>query len=580
MEQRNLLIAIVLSVGILIAFQFAFERMRPPQPPGPTGGTPVTAPAPSGPETQLAPPAPAAPGNVSGTGVPGAAPAHAVETREKALAQQPRIRIETPRLHGSIDLQGARLDDLTLATYHETVDPKSPEVVLLSPPGTQGSYLAEFGWVGDTPDVKVPGPQTRWSGTGGPLTPGHPVTLTWDNGQGLVFTRTISVDKDYMFTLRDAVRNTGSAPVKLLPYGLISRTGTPHVAGYYILFEGMIGCLDGSLQEVKYSSLNPDKPLDYASNGGWLGFTDKYWLATLIPGQSQAIKARFTHTVDGGVDRYQTDYLGPEVTVAPDGIGEASTRFFAGAKEVNLLDAYEATGIPLFDHAIDFGWFYFLTKPIFLILQFFDKVLGNFGLAILLLTLCVKLLFFPLANKSYNAMSKMKLLQPEIQKLRERFPDDKARQQQEMMALYKRVGANPLAGCLPIVIQIPVFFSLYKVLFVTIEMRHAPFFGWIHDLSAPDPTSFANLFGLLPFTPPAILMIGAWPLIMGLTMFLQQKLNPQPVDPVQARMFMLLPVVFTYMLASFPAGLVIYWAWNNLLSIAQQWTIMHRAGAA
>ena len=314
--------------------------------------------------------------------------------------------------------------------------------------------------------------------------------------------------------------------------------------------------------------------------GGWLGFTDKYWLTSLIPPQNEAIKARFTHTVDAGVDRYQADYLGPEVTVEPDGTAESSARFFAGAKEVNLLDAYKDSGIPLFDRAIDFGWFYFLTKPIFLVLQFFYKILGNFGLAILLLTFCVKLLFFPLANKSYNAMSKMKLLQPEIQKLRERFPDDKARQQQEMMALYKRVGANPLAGCLPIVIQIPVFFSLYKVLFVTIEMRHAPFFGWIHDLSAPDPTSFANLFGLLPFAPPHILMIGAWPLIMGLTMFLQQKLNPQPVDPVQARMFMLLPIVFTYMLAAFPAGLVIYWAWNNLLSIAQQWTIMHRAGAA
>jgi YidC/Oxa1 family membrane protein insertase len=581
MEQRNLLIAIVLSVGILIAFQFAFERMRPPQPPGPAGGTPATAPA-----TQpAAPPAPANSSNVPGANVPGAnvagaAPARAVETREAALAEQPRVKIDTPRLHGSIDLLGARLDDLTLATYHETVDPKSREVVLLSPPGTQDPYLAEFGWVATTPDVKVPGPQTRWTASGGQLTPTTPVTLTWDNGQGLVFTRTISVDKDYMFTLRDSVRNTGTTPVTLSPYGLISRTGTPHVAGYYILFEGLIGYLGGSLQEVKYSSLSPEKPLEYGSNGGWLGFTDKYWLTSLIPPQSETIKTRFTHIVDGGVDRYQTDYLGPEVTIAPDERGESSARFFAGAKEVNLLDGYESAGIPFFDHAIDFGWFYFLTKPIFLILQFFDKVLGNFGLAILLLTLCVKLIFFPLANKSYNAMSKMKLLQPEIQKLRERFPDDKARQQQEMMALYKRVGANPLAGCLPIVIQIPVFFALYKVLFVTIEMRHAPFFGWIHDLSAPDPTSFANLFGLLTFTPPAILMIGAWPLIMGLTMFLQQKLNPQPVDPVQARMFMLLPVVFTYMLAAFPAGLVIYWAWNNLLSIGQQWAIMHRAGAA
>jgi YidC/Oxa1 family membrane protein insertase len=582
MEQRNLLIAIVLSVGILIAFQFAFERMRPPQPPGSTPGTPVTAPT-----TPSAASRPAAPAQSGSTSAPGAAPAQAAEPRAAAIAEQPRIKIDTPRLHGSINLLGARLDDVTLANYHETVDRKSPEVVLLSPAGTDDPYLAEFGWVAASPDIKVPGPQTRWTASSERLTPTSPVTLTWDNGQGLVFSRKISIDQNYMFTVTDSVRNTGTTPVKLSPYGLISRTGTPQVSGYYILFEGMIGYVDGSLQEVKYSSLHPDKPLDFGSHGGWLGFTDKYWLTALIPPQQDAVKARFTRTLDAGVDRYQTDFLGPEVTVSPDATTESSARFFAGAKEVNLLDAYEASGIPRFDHAIDFGWFYFLTKPIFLTLQFFDRILGNFGLAILLLTLCVKLLFFPLANKSYNAMSKMKLLQPEIQKLRERFPDDKARQQQEMMALYKRVGANPLAGCLPIVIQIPVFFSLYKVLFVTIEMRHAPFFGWIHDLSAPDPTSFANLFGLLPFTPPthlpilgSVLMIGAWPLVMGLTMFLQQKLNPQPVDPVQARMFMFLPIIFTFMLAGFPAGLVIYWAWNNLLSIGQQWTIMRRAGAA
>ncbi len=366
----------------------------------------------------------------------------------------------------------------------------------------------------------------------------------------------------------------------MFPYGLVSRTGTPHVAGYYILFEGLIGYLDGAVREVKYSSLSPDKPIDYDSQGGWLGFTDKYWLTALVPPANEPIKARFTHSLDGAVERYQTDFRGAELTVAANGSAAVSSRFFAGAKEFNLLEAYSAAGVPLFEYSIDFGWFWFLTKPIFRILQFFYQHIGNFGLAILLLTLCVKLLFFPLANKSYKAMSKMKLLQPEIAKMRERFPDDKARQQQEMMALYKKVGANPLAGCLPIVIQIPVFFSLYKVLFVTIEMRHAPFYGWIRDLSAPDPTSFANLFGLLPFAPPTLLMIGAWPLIMGLTMFLQQKLNPQPVDPIQARMFMLLPIVFTYMLAAFPAGLVIYWAWNNTLSIGQQWAIMRRSGAA
>jgi YidC/Oxa1 family membrane protein insertase len=572
MEQRNLLLAIVLSVVILIGFQFVFERLHP-TPPAPPGGTTATAPATSA--THAPPPA------AGSTATPGAAPAaRAPESREEAMAEQPRVKIDTPRLHGSISLIGGRFDDLTLANYHETVDPKSPEVVLLSPPGTEAPYLAEFGWVAGTAGVKVPGPKTRWTASGGPLTPTSPVTLTWDNGAGLVFTRTISVDKNYMFTVHDAVQNNSGAAVTLFPYGLVSRTGTPHVAGYYILFEGLIGYLDGAVHEVKYSSLTPDKPIDYDSKGGWLGFTDKYWLTALVPSASEPIKARFTHSLDGGVERYQTDFRGAEVTVPPNGTAAASSRFFAGAKEFNLLEAYSAAGVPLFEYAIDFGWFWFLTKPIFRVLQFFYEHIGNFGIAILLLTLCVKLLFFPLANKSYKAMSKMKLLAPEMQKLRERFPDDKARQQQEMMALYKRVGANPLAGCLPIVIQIPVFFALYKVLFVTIEMRHAPFYGWIHDLSAPDPTSFVNLFGLLPFAPPALLMIGAWPLIMGVTMFLQQKLNPQPVDPVQAKMFMLLPIVFTYMLSAFPAGLVIYWAWNNLLSIGQQWAIMRRQGAA
>jgi YidC/Oxa1 family membrane protein insertase len=580
MDQKNLLVAIVLSVGILFAFQYLFELYKP---------TPHPAPAQTG-QAQTAPAQPvggaasSAPGAVAptpGTVPAGAAAAALAETREAAIADQPRIKIDTPRLHGSVSLIGARIDDLTLATYHDTVDPNSPEVVLLWPTGTEDPYFAEFGWVGATPGVKVPGSETRWTASGGPLSPGHPLTLTWDNGEGLTFTRTVSIDESYMFTVDDAVKNAGSAPINLTPYGLISRTGTPHVLGYYILHEGLIGDLDGSLKEVKYSALPADKPDDYTSTGGWVGFTDKYWLTAVIPPQNEAIKAQFRHSIGADkVDRYQADYTGVPLAVPAGGTASTSIRFFAGAKELNLLRAYEDTGIPHFTLAIDFGWFWFLTKPIFMVLQFFYGLLGNFGLAILLLTFLIKLAFFPLANKSYVAMSKMKLLQPEVAKAREKFPDDKARQQQEIMALYKKVGANPLAGCLPIVIQVPVFFSLYKVLFVTIEMRHAPFFGWIHDLSAPDPTSFANLFGLIPFAPPHVLMIGAWPLIMGVTMFLQQKLNPQPVDPVQARMFMFLPIVFTYMLSSFPAGLVIYWSWNNLLSIAQQWTIMHRRGAA
>jgi YidC/Oxa1 family membrane protein insertase len=572
MEQRNLLIAIVVSVGILIGFQFLFERMHPPSVPHvqTTAGAPASHPAPS--RAATAP----------STGAPGTAAARAPQSRAAVIGAQQRVNIDTPRLHGSIALLGARLDDLTLANYHETVNPKSPEVVLLSPSGTAHPYLAEFGWVAAEPGIaKLPGPQTLWTATSkGPLTPSHPVVLTWDNGHGLVFTRTISVDQNYMFTVRDAVRNTGDKPVTLLPYGLISRTGTPVVSSSYLSFEGLIGNLDGSIHDVKYTSLKPGHPTTFDSTGGWLGFTDTYWLTSLVPPQNAAVKTRFTLSEENGTPRYQTDYTGAPITVAPHGGGTASTRLFAGAKELSLLTAYANSGIPLFDYAIDFGWFWFISKPLFQIIEVFYSVFRNYGVAILVVTLLVRLLFFPLANKSYRAMSKMKLLQPEIQKLRERFPDDKARQQQEMMAVYKRVGANPLAGCLPIVVQIPVFYALYQVLYVAIDLRHAPFFGWIHDLSAPDPTSFANLFGLLPFTPPSFLMIGAWPIIMGVTMFLQQKLNPQPVDPAQARMFMLLPIVFTYMLSHFPAGLVIYWAWSNTLSIAQQWMIMRRAGAA
>jgi YidC/Oxa1 family membrane protein insertase len=586
MDQKNLLLAIVLSVAILFGFQYVFTKFMP-HPPAPSP-TQTTSTQPTSKPTNL--------NSAAETPASGAAPVGAgsqtqAETREAAIADQARVKINTPRLHGSVALTGGRIDDLTLANYHETVSPQSPEVVLLWPTGTENPYFAEFGWCpnsgcGGTPDPTLPDSQTKWVASGGPLSPGHPLTLTWDNGTGLVFTRIISIDENYMFTIDDSVKNSGSTPVSLRPYGLISRTGTPPVSGYYILFEGPIGFLDGGLQEVKYASLTPVKPTSFEKTQGWLGFTDKYWLTALIPPQDETINAHFLHSADGSITRYQADYLGNTISVPAGGTAATSTRFFAGAKEVNLLDAYAASGIPRFDRAIDFGWFYFLTKPIFLVLVFFHGLLGNFGLAILLLTFLIKLAFFPLANKSYAAMSKMKLLQPEVQKAREKYPDDKAKQQQEIMALYKKVGANPLAGCLPIVIQIPVFFSLYKVLFVTIEMRHAPFFGWIHDLSAPDPTSFANLFGLFPFNPANIptighfLMIGAWPLIMGVTMFLQQKLNPQPVDPVQARMFMFLPIVFTYMLSAFPAGLVIYWSWNNLLSIAQQWAIMHKRGAA
>jgi len=563
-QQRNLFIAIALSLGILLFFQFFFAPKPVPQQAAQQQQT-------------AAPVAPAKPAPVA-PGFEGTAPANA-GPRESVLAESPRAKIETPSLNGSIDLVGSRVDDLTLVKYHEDIDPKSPEIVLLAPDGTATPYFVELGWVASDPAVKVPGNDTHWTSAGGELKPDHPIELSWDNGGGLIFHRTIAVDQDYMFTITQSVENHGQAPVTLYPYGLVSRSGLVPVSTTYLLHEGPIGVFNGTLEDgIKYDALKSGEK-DFTSTGGWMGFTDKYWLVTLIPKQDEAVKARMRANARDNTEVYQVDFTGAEHVAAPGGSVTDATRLFAGAKEVALLDNYEAMGVPRFDRAIDFGWFYFLTKPIFLTLDFFYKMIGNFGLAIMLLTVLIKLIFFPLANKSYRAMSKMKLLQPEIAKLRERYPDDKAKLNQEMMALYKRVGANPMAGCLPIAIQIPVFFSLYKTLYVTIEMRHAPFYGWIHDLSVPDPTSFVNLFGLLPFTPPdfSYLHIGAWPLIMGMTMFLQQKLNPQPPDPMQAKMFMILPVVFTVMLAPFAAGLVIYWSWNNLLSIAQQWVIMRSA---
>lgn len=566
-EQRNLILAIALSIAILLAFQFLFDSGTPPQPPQTADqvATPGT-------------PAPAAPALPGGAQPPGQA---AVPDRGAVLQATPRVRIDTPSLHGSIALQGSRLDDLTLVEFHETPSPASPEIELLSPLGSPRPYYAELGWVpAPGQAVPLPGPDTVWQASGETLTPETPVVLTWDNGQGLRFIRTIAVDKDYMFTVTQRVENASGAPVTLHPYGLISRTGKPaDFQDMYILHEGPLGVFDSTLKEVDYSEIEDQGTVQATSTGGWIGITDKYWLTALAPAKAEPMTMRFSHRPDNPAPKYQADYLGPAITIEPGAAVEDTSRLFAGAKEVALLDKYaEQYGIERFDLAIDFGWFYFLTKPFFYILKFFNGILGNFGLAILALTVLVKLALFPLANKSYKAMSKMKKVQPEVQKLQERFADDRARLNQELMALYKREKANPVAGCLPVVIQIPVFFALYKVLFVTIEMRHAPFYGWIRDLSAPDPTTVFNLFGLIPWDPPTFLHIGVWPLIMGITMFLQQKLNPQPADPVQAKMFMFLPIIFTFMLAAFPAGLVIYWAWSNTLSILQQWVIMRKMG--
>src|SRR5215813_6727842 len=591
-DQKNTILAIVLSALVLIVWQLYFgvpqmekqkqiqqqqqaqERsQQPPTLPQQTPGTVAqTPPAPG-----TAPQAPAQGGTV----------APQTMSRDAALAASPRVRIETPSLSGSISLKGGRIDDLSLVKYRETVDPNSPPIVLLAPSGSPHPFYAQFGWIaapGTT--IKRPDDTTLWTQQGsGPLTLEQPLQLVYDNGEGLEFRRTISVDDKYMFTIRDEVANKGSTAVSLYPFGLISRHGTPKLEGYLVSHEGFVGVLADRVQEEKYSEVEK-KIFDFQNTQGWLGFTDKYWAATLIPDPTAKISARFRYSLAGSLKTYHAEFNLESVTIPPGGTAGATTRLFAGAKEVALIDGYgNALKLDRFDHLIDWGYFYFITKPLFIVMDWIYHLVGNFGIAILLITVVVKLIFFPLANKSYASMAKMKAVQPEMMAIRERYADDKMKQQQAMMELYKKEQINPIAGCLPILIQVPVFFALYKVLFITIEMRHAPLFGWIRDLSAPDPTTIFNLFGLIPWDPSHLplvgpfLMLGVWPLIMGVTMWVQMKLNPPPPDPTQQMIFDWMPVIFTFMLSSFSAGLVIYWAWNNALSVIQQSVIMRRNGA-
>jgi YidC/Oxa1 family membrane protein insertase len=593
-NSRNTIIAVILSGLVLIAWQYFYnvpqmEKQRAAQ--QAQSELAKSAPKPAPATTPSTPPQaePSAP----------AASTPAVVGRDTAIAAGPRIKIDTPRLIGSLSLKGARIDDLSLVQYRETVDPQSPAIVLYSPSGTAHPYYAEFGWVGAAGStVRLPDQNTVWQQeSGGTLTPTTPVVLKYDNGEGLTFRRTISVDDRYLFTIKDEVSNVGNAPVTLYPFALISRHGTPQVSGYYILHEGLIGYLgDYGLQEYTYKKIDEEKQVNFKVINGWLGITDKYWASALLPDIHAQLQARYSSNLNlvNNIRTYQTDYLQDPQTIAIGGTGSISTRLFAGAKEASVVGVNfpvwgfagynKDLSLNHFDLLIDWGWFYFITKPMFLALDFFYRVVGNFGISILLVTVIVKLLFFPLANKSYASMAKMKSVQPQLQALKERYPDDRVKQQQEMMEIYKKEKINPIAGCLPVALQIPVFFSLYKVLFITIEMRHAPFYGWIKDLSAPDPTNIFNLFGLLSFDPTQVpmfghyLALGIWPIVMGITMWFQMKLNPAPPDPTQKMLFDWMPLIFTFMLAGFPAGLVIYWAWNNLLSVLQQSFIMRRNG--
>ncbi len=577
MEQKNLLLAIIFSVAIMLGWQAYFGEKPSPTAKKEANNT-------ASPTKGVSSDAPPAPGTMTKSSeLPSlgqADPNSKTNDQTNILNASPRIKISSPKLTGSISLKGAQFDDLTLTGYKETIEADSKNVKLLAPVNGNSGYLATLGWWSNS-QSKIPNKNTIWKANKNTLSPENPVTLSWVNTDGVVFQKVISLDDNYMFTVRKRVLNKSSQSISLKSYDRIVRYSTPDTLGFYILHEGLLGVFNGVLKEVDYDDLQetganlimPEK-----SKGGWIGITDKYWLTAIIPNQKVEVQPRFAG-FGKNLDNYQADFTGTTVNVPAGNSQETVTKFFAGAKEVNLVVNYrDKLKISRFDLAIDWGWFEWLTKPLFFALDYFNNILGNMGLSILLLTVIIKLIFFPLANTSYKAMAKMKALQPEMLKIRERFGEDRAKMNQEMMALYKREKANPASGCLPILPQIPVFFALYKVVYVTIELRHAPFFGWIKDLSAADPLTFVNLFGLINWTPPEYLVIGVWPIIMGATMYFQQKLNPPPPDPTQAKIFMFLPFIFTIMLARFPSGLVIYWAWNNALSILQQYLIMRKAG--
>ena len=572
-ETKNLIAAMSLSLAILIGWQLYFVE---PQLEAERAAAQLAA-------QQAAEQQPVRSGGLNADGTPTLASdaAEAPETDNQDIDKGTRLVIDGPLIAGSISTMGARLDDIVLTSYFETQEEGSPPIKLLLPFDSEQPYFAEFGWVADgTSDIALPQADTIWTATSSTATPSSQLVLKWDNGDGFIFQREIRIGQDYMITVTDSVSSTAQTAVTLNSYSLIRRHGTPSTDGLYILHEGPLGVFDSTLNEEDYDSLQDagSGGLSYSPQevGGWVGITDKYWLAALIPDQSNLHSFGMRYLAGQG-DRYQTDILGAGQTLAPGQTISTTTSLFAGAKKVTLLDKYaDELGIKNFDLAIDFGWFYFLTKPFFYAINWLYGMLGNFGLAIIAFTGLMRLVLFPLANKSYRSMGKMRELSPKIKKMREDFGDDRAKLNQEMMALYKTEKVNPAAGCLPILLQIPIFFALYKVLYVSLEMRHAPFYGWIKDLSAVDPTSIFNLFGLLPYSVdmlPSFLAIGIWPILMGISMAIQMRLNPPPPDPIQAKIFQYMPIFFTFLLAGFPAGLVIYWTSNNVLSITQQWWI-------
>jgi YidC/Oxa1 family membrane protein insertase len=574
-NNRNLILAMVLSAMVMLVW---FVMFPPPEPPV----TPTASPS-----AQTAD-APALTAEVPGatTVEPAAA---------TALAEAPRVAIETPKLKGTLSLLGARIDDLSLKNYRETLDPGADIVHLFEPVGDPLAYYSVFGWLPGTglQAGQVPDAMTLWQvASGTTLAPGQPVTLRWDNGQGLTFLREITVDEDYMFTVTDRVENTGAAAVTLQPYGIIARHALPQLQNIFVVHEGAVQRHDGELVETDYADMvelevDPTEGLPAqvtnATTDGWIGFTDHYWMSTLIPEQGKPYKSVLKYVPQTGI--YQAEVRPPAVELAAGSSTTSTLQLFAGAKEWATIRAYEREGgIPGFLDSIDWGWFYFLTKPIFAVLHWLNAVIGNMGLAIIALTVVLKIIVLPLAYKSYVSMARMKELQPEMEAIKERVGDDRQRLQKEMMELYRTRKVNPAAGCLPILIQIPIFFALYKVIFVTIELRHAPFFGWLRDLSAPDPSSIFNLFGVLPWDAPVtgsfmhLIFLGILPIILGITMWAQQKLNPAPTDPVQQQIFAWMPWVFMFMMSTFSSGLLVYWIANNTITFIQQYLIMWSHG--
>ena len=493
-------------------------------------------------------------------------------TRQDAIKQSDRINISNGKIFGTISLNGALIDDVTLKNYKETLNEDSKQVIILNPKKSENGYFLETGWA-TSENIKVPNHNSKWRVIGNnTLAPKQPVTIQWNNNEGLIFEKKLTIDDKYLIIVEDSVQNLSQKNINLFHYSQITRNKKPDVQNFYILHEGLIGVVGDELKELSYEDII-EKKETYKNNSGWFGITDKYWLSAIIPQKGKNFNAEFTYD-----KQFKANYIITDPTIINSNQTKKNVAtLFIGAKEVSVVDGYaEQSGINKFDLAIDWGWFFYFTKPIFFVIDYLYKISGNFGIAIILLTAAVRLIFFPLANYSFVSMAKMKALQPEMQRLKDLYKDDKQKIQMEMMNLYKREKVNPVSGCLPVLIQLPFFFAIYKVLFVTLEMRHAPFFGWIQDLSAPDPTTIFNLFGLIPWDPPSFLIIGIWPILMGLTMWIQQKLNPAPPDPIQAKIFMFFPFFLTILLASFPSGLVVYWTINNVLTMAQQYVIIRK----